>query len=401
MATTGYQAGIESNAVQISYGVESAYGVAPATTFKAIRLTSESMSGNKTRNRPAELQSLEVSQSVTTQEAAGGSINYALSFGTFDDLFASGLNSAWQGVNAVSLTAGSLGIAVTTGVVTAASGTPFTNVALGQWISLSGFANANNNGVFKVIAKASASVVTLAPGYTQVGVVKPFVSETPAGVVKLGYSTMVNSTAIQTLFVQKRLASAIWLRYPGAFISGFTVTGGTGQFLNGAFNVLPIQEVQNTGDASTGGITAAPTNRVMDPVNSFIGVYLNEVPVPGVVDSFTLTVANDGAALEYGMGGSAARGILAGLMMVTGTLKMYFSSLTAYNLFKSETQGILEFVCGDNVGNTYVFSILNAALMNPKVVAGTQNSAVFATFDIEGNPQSGGGTIQIDRLGTF
>ena len=96
MTTTGYQAGAESNLVRMSYGPEANWSVKPGVAFKNIRLMSENLSSTKTRNRPAELDPTgQVSSAITTQLAAGGGINFALSYGTFDDFLASVLGGAW------------------------------------------------------------------------------------------------------------------------------------------------------------------------------------------------------------------------------------------------------------------------------------------------------------------
>ena len=45
-----------------------------------------------------------------------------------------------------------------------------------------------------------------------------------------------------------------------------------------------------------------------------------------------------------------------------------------------------------------VITLLAANLMNPQIDASGPSTAVMASFQIEGNPQVGGGTINIDRL---
>lgn len=398
MATTGYQAGVESNAVLYSYVAEVTYGALPAAQFQAVRMTSESLSGSKTRNRPAELQSLEVSQAVTVQETATGAINFALSFGTFDDWLAGCLGNTWTANTTVVGIAADITLTTSTNVLSSTLTSKFTSVTAGQWIQLSGFTNSINNGVFRVQTKTDNSHLVLSGAYLN-GTATPFVTETPTGALAtVRFSTIMNGTTEQTFYLQKRLSATQFLRYPGCFMQTATISGGTGQFLNGNFSVLATQEVSATSDASTGAVLAAPTRPVMDPVSSFGGVFLNEAPLGAVMDSFSLTITNTGSNLEYGMGSAAAQGFLAGLMQVTGTMKLYFNSLTLYANFKSEAQGRLSFKCGDKFGNMYVITLLNAALMNPQVQAGTQNSAVFASFTIEGNPQAAGGTIQIDRF---
>jgi hypothetical protein len=96
-ATTSYQAGVESTLVRLGYVQETAWGVAPAAgKLKALRYTGESLRGQKTRARPQEInQNRAASAAVTTEESASGNIDFALSYGTYDDLLAGLLKNDW------------------------------------------------------------------------------------------------------------------------------------------------------------------------------------------------------------------------------------------------------------------------------------------------------------------
>lgn len=95
-ATTGYSASPETNLVQVSYGIETTWGTAPASAFKAVRITGESLAGQKQRTRPAEMNVTgAVSAALTTQESASGQVNFGLSYGTYDDWLACVLGSDW------------------------------------------------------------------------------------------------------------------------------------------------------------------------------------------------------------------------------------------------------------------------------------------------------------------
>jgi hypothetical protein len=395
-ATTSYQAGTEANATQLSYAVESVYGVVPATTFQAIRYVSESLSDTKTRARPSEINNTrEVSAAVTTQESAAGGINYALSYGTFDDFISVALGSDWQVAQAIAGVAGDIALTNTSAtsatLISTAAG-KFTNIAQGQWIRLLGFTNAANNGFYRVTTKVSALSLTLAS-------IVPTVTETPAGTAaQVRAQTIANGTQFKSLYIQQKLSPSLWLNYPGSYVSGITLTGGIGQFLNGAINVLASQEKPATVDASTGGILPAPNGKVFDPINGFVGAFWNETALGATVDSFSISMANTGAAIEFGMGSSIGAGILAGTFEVTGSVKLYFKDFVIYSRFKAETAGSFEIIAKDSAGSAYVITAPNALLVNPQINAGGPGQPVWVTFALEGNPQSAGGTIQIDKL---
>lgn len=397
-ATAGYQAGTEANQVEFSYGVEATWGTAPAAMFQAVRLMSETLAGSKTRARPTEINpAREVIAAVTTQEQAGGALNFALSYGTFDDLLSVLLGSDWGSV--VALAGVSADITITdvaslTGTLSSTTTGKFANIAIGQWIRTLGFTNAANNDFWRVTAKADNQTLSVTKATAGVPV-----TETPTGAAaKVRAQTIANGTQFKSLYGQKKFSSSLWLRYPGTYVTDGSITSTVGQFLSGAFNVITKDEEKATADASTGGVTAAPTGRVHDPVGGWRGVYFNNGAVAATVSEAALTLKNNSAALEFGLGSAAAAGVLTGTFGADGTVKMYFKDFTQFDLFKAETAGSVSFISADAAGNAYVFTFLNANFMNPQIVAGGVGQAVMATFQIEGNPQTGGGTFQIDKL---
>jgi hypothetical protein len=395
-ATTGYSVGPQTNDLVISYANESAWATLPSVAFQAVRALSESLAGSKKRDRPSELSLWENSAAVTTEESAGGSVNMPLVYGNGDDWIASALNADWQAAQSITAITTDMTITTSTNVLTSTLSTKFSNLSVGQWIRMLGWVNAANNGYFRVVAKASNQNITLSPPF---GTYSAFVTETSAsGNAGIRASTIVNSTLFKSLYVQKKLATSQFFRYAGCDVTGMQISGGLGQFLSANFTLLAKEEAKSTTDASTGSVTAAPTGRIFDPVTNFIGVLWNNAPVDAVVDSFAFNIAAEGAAGQYGMGSASAQGMIPGKMGLSGSLKMYFKNFTYYDAFKAETAGSLSVIARDSAGAAYAMTGLNVNLMNPRVVAGGPNQSTMAEFDIEGNPQSAGGTFQMDRL---
>lgn len=396
MATAGYQAGVEATDAQISYGIEATWGTAPATTFQAIRFMSDTLSDTKTRSRPGEIVNTgEVSGAVTTQEAASGDVNFALSYGTFDDFMAGALNGVWGAKIALAGVAGDITLTNNTSSQATLSSTTtnkFSGITVvGQWIRLLGFTNAANNGFFRVKTITDTTHIVLTTLATTV-------TETPATTLaQVRFSNLSNGVNFQSFFLQKQFSSALFLNYAGAYCSAMQLSGGIGQFFQGKFSFMAQSELSATADTSTGGVIAAPTQKVMDPVGSVIGVFLNESPIVGLIDSFSITTQNNGAAGEFVVGTSLAAGMVRGILEAKGTVKMFFKDFTYYAKFKSEAQGRVSFILQstNTVPNAYVLTLPNAVFMNPKINAGGPGQPVYATFDIEGN---GPGTIMIDRL---
>lgn len=395
-ATTGYQAGFETDDLALSYLAESVWATTPAAQFQRIRLIGEALSGAKNRTRPPELvPNEEVAQAITTQETAGGTINFGLSYGTYDDFIAGALGADWQAPQAINGVAGDITItnlSATSATLSSVTANKFLNLFVGQWIRLLGFSNAANNAFFRVSAKASNQSVTLTS-------LAATVTETPSGTnAKVRGSTITNGTIFKSFSIQKQMGPSVYFRYPGSVITGLTIGGEVGGFMTGQFNVLSQIETKATADWSTGAVLAAPTGSVNDTVPGFGGVYLNEVALSAGVSSFNLTLTRARAAAQYAMGNAAAAGMVRGALEVSGTLGMFFRSHAEYDLFKSEAAGRISAITRDQAGNAYVITLPTANLMNPQITAGETGTSVMARFTIEGNPAAAGGTVQFDRL---
>jgi hypothetical protein len=386
MASTGFSAGIETNDVEISYAKEAVWGTKPAVAFQAVRFMSEGFSGSKNRSRPSEVRNdLQAAYAITTQEQATASLNFGLSYGTYDDLLAGLLMNDWQTTLAISGT----DIAGTATGYSSATGGKFTNVRAGQWIKVAGMGNATNNGFKRVTAPTATTITTASAG----------VVEAAGAAATIKGSTLTNSTVFQSFHCQKKLASALYLIYPGTYWTSGTISGSTGQFMTGSLTGIAQSEAKATTNQSTGAVLAAPTGRVNDTVAGFQTAEIAGAAFAAVVDSMSIQINKDGAQAQYGMGDGTADGILRGVTTVTGSVRMYFKDFTYYDIYKAETESIVSFRSVDAAGSGYQITLPAAQLMNPQIVAQGPGQAIMAEFALEGNPHATlGYTVQIDRF---
>jgi hypothetical protein len=393
-SVTAYSAGVETTDVQLSYIAESTWGTAPNSAATAIRITGESLSGTKQRTRPNEITGTRrVSPAVTQQEAAGGAINFNLSYGTFDDLFAGVLGDDWTTALAIDGVGGDISTVASGNKLTSTTAGKFTNVLAGQWIKLSGFTASSgaNNGYYRVATKTSATELVLAG--------KTVADETPSGTAaKVRGSMLRNGDLVKSYFFQKRLASNLFLRYPGTMFAGLTLSGGVGQFFTGTLQAASRSELNETTAAGNGSVNAAPTGGFFDAVAAFGGVQIDDTAIGAVVNSVSLEVSRDGAGLDYGMGSAAAQGARWGQVQVGGSIDIFFKDFTQYALFKAETRARVAWRMADAAGNTYIVTLAGANIMNPTITAGGPNQPVIARFTIEGGNDSALPSVQIDRF---
>ena len=395
-ATASYQAGIEANNVEFSFGIEVTWGVVPAIAFTAIRLTGETMNKQRTRQRPLEINTTrEAAASVTTQEVASGAINFAFSYGTYDEFFAVCLGNEWSALLTIVGVAGDIvftNSSATVGILTSGTASKFSTVTEKSYIRLLGFTNTANNGWWYVTTKTSATSLTLTSNRLSV-------TETPAGTAaKVRGSTLVNSTEFRSFWLQNKLSTVLYLNYPGSYISGFTLQIQLGQFASGSFNIMSKTESSATSNSSTGAVTAAPGGRVINPVSGYMYTMLAQVAVGATIDQISMTVANTGAAGEFGLGSSSAAGMLAGYLEASGSFRAYFPDFTLYAIFTAETAQNLTFLMQDANTDGYAFQFMSAVLSDAKIDAGGPGQPVYATYQFQADPLSTGTTIRIDKL---
>jgi hypothetical protein len=393
MATTNYNAGIDSSDLEISLGREAVWGTIPATTFQAFRILSESLSEAKTRDRPAEIEPGGfAAHGITTQVEAAGDLSFALSATTFDDFFEGLVNGTWGTPVAIDGAAGDVSAVLATSKFAAGAG-KFTGVVVGQWLRVEGFASGTNSGTHRVIAVAG--------GGEDITVASTLVDETPAGTdAKFRGTILRNGVDFHSYHIQKKLAAALFLNYAGAYITGGSLSASVGDFVQGSVSMLAASETNNTSDQSTGGVLATPTNTVIDTVGGFQALQFDDVLETGVVQSIDFAVQKNNARGQYGVGSAAAQGMGRGTIMVDGNMSIYFNDFTLYTEYKNETDKSVAFNLIDSTtGEGYVFTMPQVTLINPSVQAGGPDTDVLATFTLEASQDPVTNcTIQIDAF---
>ncbi|WP_249203118.1 phage tail tube protein [Gluconobacter kondonii] len=204
-----------------------------------------------------------------------------------------------------------------------------------------------------------------------------------------------NSSAVKTWTISEKINGA-WLVRPGSFCTRAQLTFAQGSFASIALDFSCKQQTQVTADPAT-SYSAAPTGRVFDTVDNFVGMTIDGVAPDGCVRQVQITLDRDGSASDYGMGHADACGIRPGQILASGSLQIFFKTWDLYQRWSNGGQGPIAITVKDADGNSYVLTFLNATLRNPVINAGSKNSSIVATFDIEGNPQAGGGTFSIVR----
>jgi hypothetical protein len=393
MPSTGYNAAISSNDVSMSYAPEAAWGVKPAVAFQQLRMDSEGFTQTKGRGRPSEINpSGQVSAAVTQKVETKGDLKFSLSNATpFDMLAASIMGTPLTAVNIAASTIA----AVADGFTDSGNGFITGNVTAGSWLRVRGFTGTGGiNGLYQVLSVVAGKITTLpAPPATKV-VGDP---------ITINGQKVLNANVFQSFFIQKMLSSSLFLQYPGAWPTSGGVSGATGGFFSGDLTFLAQDQLNVTADGSTGAQLVAASGDVFNTTTGFGAVYRGAAALTAKIQKIDLKWQGQSAAAQLAMGSAAAQGMRKGLLDVNGSVDLYFKDFNQYTEYLNETKSMLSFSACDVNGAGFVFTLANATLMDPKIVAGGPNQDVMASFTVEGNPSSAGGlfggaTLQIDKI---
>jgi len=216
-------------------------------------------------------------------------------------------------------------------------------------------------------------------------------------------SMLRNGTTINSYYFQKELASNLFLNYAGSYITGGSLSAQIGNFMEGSFEFLVKSESKATSDSSTGAVTDAPDGRVIDTVAGFSNLEQNDTAIAAVVQGISINITKENARAQFGLGSANAQGMGRGTISVNGSVTVYFTNFTLYDLYKAETDTVISFRAFDDEDQGYIITLPAATLMNPEIVAGGPDTDVVSEFELEGNPielaaADGPFTIQIDKI---
>ncbi|WP_025884879.1 phage tail tube protein [Asaia prunellae] len=207
---------------------------------------------------------------------------------------------------------------------------------------------------------------------------------------------LTNGRLVKCWTIIERLGDS-WIIRNGGFIRQAQLNFSQGGFAQVSFD-MAFKGEKRQGASPASSLIAAPTGDVINTVKGFGGLTIGGVAPEGCVRSFQLSLQRNGADTDYGMGHADACGIRPGELLATGSLEIFFRNYELYDRFVDGQQGAITATVRDGLNQGYDLTFLNASLQNPQINAGGKNQSVIARFDLEGNPQPGGGTFSIRRF---
>jgi hypothetical protein len=382
----------DSSQVQVSYLLETSLGVIPNSAFQALRLTGGSNFGQTTSTvRSAEIRGdAQKAGTFRTDVAASPTLNVELSPGTFDDFVQALLRGTWStpvNLAGTDISATASGFAASTTNLT-------TNVTVGQWVYVGGFANTAINNWYKVTAVTSTTMTTTP--------VPPATAAAGAAVTIRG-SNVRNSNTERSFALQKRHLDLTnkYLLLRGNRIGSGSFTIQPGQLITGSFSTEALNAVTATSGAGNGSVTAVGATQVLNAVDNVFRIMIGGTEVTSLFVTQIQFNVNMNPRRQNAIGTLGARGIGMGAAEVTGSIEMFlddnsWAQLSNYNNFTKQS---LAFAVSVN-GAGYVIEFPNIVFTNePGTLDGNDVDPLLRfTFSAEpGTIGSSTSTIQVSR----
>lgn len=375
-----------SNADQMTmaYAAETTFGViptGPSPTLKEIRFTGEGLKQNQTLTPSQQIRDdRQIHDVVRTDAGVTGDINFELSYGSFDDFLEAALQSPVF-TSEETKTGTDISAAVAGGQITLTSTvTDFSTLNQYQWVKVTGFPNAQNNGIFKIMSVPTATTLVL-QGNT-VGAIAQ--SSGPSITVKQG-AQIVNQTTFRSFCFEKEytdLSPVEFARYTGCAPEGVSMTMTPETIITGTFSFIGKKEESAAVTFGSGPNTPPNTNEVMSAVNSVQSILYKG---PGAVNiaqdstAFNFALANNLRARKR-IGELGAISLGSGTVNVTGGLSIYFANEVMMDSYLNSNPISLAVLVMDELGNAYVFDFPAARFSDGQRVAGGQNQDILAAM---------------------
>lgn len=338
---------------------DSGNGLAPVAVNSYVWITGAATPANNRRYRvtASAAGSLTLSPAPNTTASAGASITIKA--------------SAVAVLTATTVV--TLAITASTKTLTFGGSSPFDpttlNLVAGQWIRLSGFATAANNGLKRVSSVTSTTIVFASTD--------TFIDETVTSgtTVKLTGRRLRNGVTQRSYHIQKAFTDiSQFMSFRGMRVSEVKLSAQAAQIITGSFSFMGKTSIRGS---STFATTTQGTN--ISPLmtgSAHIGtIYQNGVAIAAGIKSIDLSVNNNlrnsiqiGSLFPYAVG--------YGFQDVTGKIEVFFEDATLYDELINHTATELSFPVTDDNGNSYVITI---------------PSILFT----EGYPQASGGNADV------
>jgi len=368
----------DTNRASILYVKETSYGVPPATpamqflrfTGEGLKTTKETVSSDEIR---ADRQNADV---IETGQSVEGDINGELSMGTYEDAFLASLQAAALSAEVVVLNAGSASVVASTGVFTHASAWDVTPTA-GQWVRWGGWANAGNNGYFKVAASPAPTGTTFTVEYKGT-----LVDEGPTASLTCKQGGQALNGVQEDSFTFERRhgdLTSLFEQYYGVEFEGFTLEVPADGKITVVFNTMGQKE-EATGATIANSDVAANEFRVVSTANNLKRALLGNVAI--CLMSGSIELVNNLRQVRCG-GEKYPNQLGVGSLNITGSIEILFGDHVQKDDFLAHAETTFSIAIEDSGGRGMVIELPAILLTDESSNAESKDSELMEPLSYE------------------
>lgn len=362
----------DANRVQLSFVEESTFGAKETgSNLQKLRYNSESLKQDMNTTISEELRSdRQISDIARIGVSASGSINFELSYGSFDTfLQAALLSSGWSSEVKISrsltISASSVDNSLND------SNSEFGSFTANEWIYVSGFSNAANNGFFKISSVTSSKIIL------QSGTL---VTEAAGSAITVQQGgSITNGTTLKSYNIEKSYLdlSNILSVLKGMSINTMNLEVPADGIITGSFDFMGSAEESLTASSGS-GYDNVNSNYVMTGANH-VTDFLENLSDLEIV-SFSMSL-NNNLRTRMVVGTLGVVSIGTGTVEITGSISLYLANSTLFDKFLNQTATSLVFAVRDVDGNGYVIELPSVKIIDGTRSAGGINTDVMGEFE--------------------
>lgn len=382
----------DSSRVQLASIKEVTWGVTPASALTSMRYVNEGLGRRIENVRSDEVRSdRQVSDIIRVGSSGDGPISFELSHNTYHDKLEAALGSTFAALQTIT----------NTGIAAVAATPEFTGTglpvfAVGQWVRVSGFATAANNGFWQVVT-SSATNLAVANGAATL------VNEAAGASVTIVGQTMANGTTAASFTLEKYFSDlSLFWPFRGCRLNTLSLALASRAKVTGSMEFMGIGGAMTNATAGSGAYSAATTTSIMSASNNVARLLENGAALAAgtYVKSLNLQFSNN-LRSQDAIGTIDPIGIGYGRFTCTGEMTVYFQSETLFNRYANgNDSGIAVILNTPSPENdAYIFTLPAIEYMNADVVGSGNDQDVMVTMEFEAKMHATQGIMA--RIDTF
>ena len=346
--------------------------------YTLLRNTGESMNTSIESARSDEIDSTrQYTGSVQVSGMSGGSVNFQLSYGEYDEFLQAALQSpTWTAAYSDSATG--VGASSVLLGVTATAG-----IRIGGSIRLSGLTIAAENKVYTVKSFILDTSITVEESIT---IVTEAITIEHDGYIE-------NGSTFRSYSFEKNFdvgGTPNYFLLSGMTPGSLSLNLSSGSIISGEIGFQGATGVAGAASQDSGTYVAAQTNELMNSVSNVSGLTLSAVSTAGALTAIPatfqeLSLSVDNSLREQNaVGFLYPQGIGSGRINVESSATLYFANRDFFDEFVVNGSVQISFVMTDGTGNAYAVMLPEVKISSHEVVASGPDSDIMASVAFSG-----------------